>query len=384
MNKFIACEVGNYDTKLMTREKSIMGYSKLKDGNILTNEESIVLGIVNIVAPAYERRSLKLTEDSLINLLDVTIKTKEEEANGRWFVGNIALKEGSQIIKPTREDEKRKNPTTIIMLLTSIAFALYEPSRPVKAESITLGTLLPTEEYFKEGYVDEFKKKLIGEHTVTFNDPAFKSAEISFKIDSNIEVMPEGGAGLVATVFDWEGYTYDDNYDKKTIMNIDIGYIDTDVSILQNGDFLSKGFFGIKSGISDVLRNIANQIYLEYNYKIDTHLLDYHIRNNIPLMIGTKSVNNLKEMANKQFAQNAWLFSNKLTEELRDKAIDKQELNEVNLIGGGINFYVKGLKKHFETGHMKLKVPTNTRFKNVEGLLKSLLIKQRRNNKNKS
>ena len=377
MKKFIGCEVGNYDTKLMTREKSIMSYSELKKGQLLTSEEAMVLGIINVVAPGHERRSLKLSTDSLYNLLDVTIETKELEANGRWFVGDLALKEGSQILKPTREDEKWKNPTTLIMILTTIAFALFDPALPVKKENIGVGTLLPTEEYFKGKNAEEFLKRLKGEHTVIFNDAAFNGAKITFNIDNNVELIPEGAAGQVATIFDWEGFTYDPQYNKKVIMNIDIGYIDTDVSVMREGDFVSKGFFGLKSGTSDVLMNIANQIALEYDYKIDTHLLDYYIRTKKPLMIGSKEVKNLSEIAEKQFAQSAWLLSNKLSEELRDKAISKQELNEVNIIGGGANFYVLGLQKHFETEHMTLNMPTNTRFKNVEGVLKSLLFKQK-------
>ena len=72
------------------------------------------------------------------------------------------------------------------------------------------------------------------------------------------------------------------------------------------------------------------------------------------------------------------------SEALKDKAVSKDELHEVNLIGGGIQFYVDGLKKHFETKNMKLNVPKNTRYKNVEGVLKSLLFKNRHEKKSKN
>ena len=254
MKKFIGCEVGNYDTKLITKEKSIIDLADNKDKQVISDEEVLILGVKNVVAPAQERRTLKLSTSELISSLDVTIETKEPEANGRWFVGDIALREGSQILKPTQEDKKSKNPTTLIMILTTIAYALYDPNSPSVSETIGLGTLLPTEEYFNSDHAEIFKQKLKGEHTVTFNDPAFKNAKITFTIDENIELIPEGAAGQIGTVFNWDGFTFDKNYNKKTILNIDIGYIDTDVSIFHDGDFLSKGFFGFKSGTKTLYR----------------------------------------------------------------------------------------------------------------------------------
>lgn len=373
MNKLLACEVGNYDTKFMTREASLEKLTESKGGKVI--DDGSTLNVLNVVSPAKGRRSLGGVNASLINLLDVTIETKEKGACGHYFVGGLALKEGSQIFKPTREDEKCKNPTTLVLMLTTLAFALYDPAEPIKKEVINLGTLLPTEEYFKEGYAAEFIKKIKGEHKVKFNDPAFKGAEITIKVN-DIELLPEGAAGQTATTFDWNGEAFDPEYVSKTIMNIDIGSIDTDISIMEEGEFISKGFFGLKGGTTEVLRNISNEINELHGYPIDTHRLDYHVRSKKPVLIGSKSIDNVSEMAERHYDQNAWILSNKLTEELRDRLIDKQQLNEVNLIGGGPEFYERGFKKHFETGYMKIKVPKNARFKNVEGVLKSLIFRQ--------
>lgn len=373
MKRMIGCEVGNYDTKFMTREKALIDLIVAKGGQKI--DDAVVMPILNAVAPAKERRSLGVGNKALINLLDVTIDTKEKEACGRWFVAGLAHTEGTQIFKPTRDDEKSENPMTIVMLLTTIAFALYDPAKTKQKEVVSLGTLLPTEEYFKDGIAQRFVDKIKGEHKITFNDAAFKGCEITVKISEDVELLPEGAAGQTATTFDWNGQPFDPSYTMKTVVNIDIGSIDTDVSIMQDGEFVSKGFFGIKGGTTDVLRSIATELSENHGYKPDTHKLDYHIRTKKPLLIGNQIVDSLDKIAESHYEQSAWILSNKLTEELKDRAIDKQQLNGVNLIGGGPEFFEKGFKRHFESSHMKIVVPANARFKNVEGVLKSLVFR---------
>lgn len=95
MKRMIGCEVGNYDTKLMTREKALINLIEAKGGSKIN--DAAMLNILNVVAPAKERRSLGAGNKALINLLDVTIETKEAEACGRWFVGGLAHTEGTQI-----------------------------------------------------------------------------------------------------------------------------------------------------------------------------------------------------------------------------------------------------------------------------------------------
>lgn len=368
----IACEVGNYDTKLISKDLIDLLISK---GGTKVDEDAAVINILNAVAPAKERRILGVGKKHLINLLDVSIETKEKEACGRWFVGGLAHTEGTRLFKPTRDDEKSQNPLTMVLLLTTLAFALYDPSKGKQKEVVSLGTLLPTEEYFKEGIVEKFIHKIVGEHKVVFHDPMFKGAEVIVKINNDVELLPEGAAGQTATTFGWDGQPFDNDYRNKMVANIDIGSIDTDISIMEGGEFVSKGFFGIKGGTTDTLRSIASEINEKWGYKVDTHRLDYHIRSNKPLLIGNKEVKNLKEMADAHYEQSAWLMSNKLTEELKDRAIFKHQINEVNLIGGGIEFFEQGLKRHFESSHMQIVVPKNARFKNVEGVLKALIFR---------
>lgn len=374
MIRNIGCEVGNYDTKLMTRDDKVMSLLKGREGVVV--DDGMTTNVLNVVSRGSQRRSLGSVKPILVNLLDVTITTKDKQACGRWFVGALAIKEGVNQIKPTREDEKYKNPITNVLMLTTLAYSLFDPNEAVKTERVRLGTLLPTEEYFTEGAAVQFKEKLVGTHTIKFNDPAFEGAIITLTIEKDIEILPEGAAGQTATTFDWDGNPFDEEYENKTIMNIDIGSVDTDVSIMEEAEFKSKGFFGLKGGTKDVLRGIASEINQIHGHTVDTHKLDHFIRFNKLLKIGTIEVKDLQEIAERHYDEHAWTLANELTEQLKDRQIDKGSLHEVNLIGGGPEFFEKGIVKHFgNSSYMSIKVAENARFKNVEGVLKTLLFR---------
>lgn len=361
MRKLIACEVGNFDTKLVTED-----YRKNKEKKI---------SVLNIVSRARKRRSYGKKTKNLINLLDVTIESPALKKE-RWFVGGLAFKEGEEYMKPTRETKKAENPQTIIQLLTTIAYQLYDPEKPVKTETIALSTLLPTEEYWSEkDYVEILRKKLKGKHKVIFHDEAFKGAEITLDIE-HLLINPEGAVGQIACVYDWDGKVQKNikNYEYKTILNIDIGSIDTDVSILKEGEFLEKGSFGIKGGTTAVLRDIAKDIKAIYGHEFDIHKLDYHIRTKKPLYIGNKEITKeISEIAEKHYANSAKLLADRITEELQDRRINKYEINITNMIGGGAPFFKNGFINHFANEYMEIVMPEDPRFANVEGALKALL-----------
>lgn len=366
MRHLIGCEVGNYDIKLMNMSKE-------------------TISVINVISPGRNRRTLGDSKKSLINLLDVTIDTKSIPKE-RWFAGGLAFTDGEKKFKPTRENKKSENPLTIIQQLTTVAYSLFDINNPVKEVNIKLGTCLPTEEYFDEDtdFISILTNKLKGySHTIEFNDPAFKGNNKEAKIILNIEevsILPEGSAGQIATTYDWNGKPIIDDLEYKTIMNLDIGSIDTDVSILENGDFLSKGFFGIKGGTTAVLRKIADEIKDEYGgNKLDTHLIDYHIRSKTPIRVGNEivSLENLLKMTERHYEMEAWSLVNELQEEFKDRGIDKAGINLTNLIGGGPQFFETGFKKHFSTSkNIEVKIPNNPRYAVVEGALKSIVFEE--------
>lgn len=369
----IGCEVGNYDSKLISRETQVLKNLK-KKGHVVDTVGMI--SIYNCVAHGYERRILGTSTTPLINALDITVKSKSAE--GRWFIGALALKEGKEVIKPTRETLKSTNDSTVIMLLGTLAYALYDPDKKTKKETISLGTLLPTEEYFEHnGHVEDYLKKLVGRHTVTFNDPLFDGAVVEIEI-VDVELLPEGAAGHMAVTYDWDGNAIDEEYTNKTVMNIDIGSIDVDISIMENGEFVSRGFMGLKGGTTSSLRDIASDIHRNHGHAPDTIQIDYHIRAGKDLRIGNKVLPHaeLLDLANEHYERQAIQMSDNITENMLDQGLDKGMINEVNLIGGGAEFFFSGIKRRFETNLMAIKIADNARFKNVEGVLKSLILKK--------
>ena len=122
------------------------------------------LEIMNVVAPGYNRRILGgIEKGQLVNLLDVTISKDGVPFDiGRYFVGGLAFKENrGDLIEKSKRDIKAKSVQTIVLMVTGIAYSLYDPQEPVKTENVAIGTLLPTEEFFctSEDLVSELEKR---------------------------------------------------------------------------------------------------------------------------------------------------------------------------------------------------------------------------------
>lgn len=378
MKKRRACEVGNFDTKLIG-EQYIKAIDK-KDKDKTESEKPIT--ILNMVSGAKDRRSFgNKKKNSLVNLLDVTITTpREPAANGRFFVGGLAFTEGgSTILKPTSDDKKSENPLTIIEMLTALGLASYfeDTSNPKRTEVIDLSTCLPTEEYYdtEKDYVELLSNKLKGIHVVKFNDDAFNGAEITIDIES-VLINPEGATAQMASTYDWNGEVLPEmeGHEYKTILNIDIGSIDVNISILRNGEFIE--LFGIKGGTTKVLRKIGTDIKHDYNldYNIDPHKVDYHIRNDVPFYVGDELVNDLKDRAKRAYALESLYLANNVTMELKDRGIEKSGINMCNMTGGGTQWMKADFWDKFKSQHMTIKSPPRPRFANVEGAYKALVM----------
>lgn len=379
MNKRVGCEVGNFDTKFMTKNPEIVGLLTER-GYKADSDSKVTLNIINVVSPAMMRRSFGTGMNALENKLDVTIKSNDEAVSNRWFVGGLALREGKDQFKPNSETEKSKNPMTMVMLLTTLAYSLYDPKNPIKNETVALGTCLPPEEYFCETEDKQamFLKKIKGEHEVIFNDPAFNGARIRLNIVET-ELLPEGTGSHIANTYDWDGNFKDPKIEEKSVLTIDIGSIDITVSYMNKGEFSGNGFFGIKGGTIDVLREISMRIHEEHGTKFEPHEIDFHLRNEKPLLIPQKdngsvtlSATELNAIMKTEYSKKAMLISNELAEQLRDRGIRKEFLHHINLAGGGAEFFKPGLDKYFDARNAKMVVSENARFKNVEGALKSL------------
>lgn len=379
--KLIACEPGNFDTKLLGE-----WMIDLNKGEYL--EEPIT--VLNMISVAHNRRALPnnlagTKDKKLINLLDVTIETEIDPlANGRWFVGGLAFKEGKKILKPNRKSLKSTNPQTIISMLTTIAYSLYDPSRPKSEEVIKLSSLLPTEEFFPKktdpnDYEKIFREKLAGTKSkVIFHDPAFQGAEITINI-TEVLISPEGVVAQVASLYNWDATVKKElqGYEKKRVMNIDFGSIDTNVSILEEGDFVGNGIFGFKGGTTEVLKEIAADINEAEGHLFDTYKLDYHIRTGKPLLLGDKDITQLLEKSkNERFNQAGWTMANDINSELEDRGINSNEISLINFTGGGTQFFRSSVEPLVKGIQTRATEPVKPRYANVEGALKQLIFER--------
>lgn len=364
--KKIGADVGNDTLKIYLEEKNFEGKDKLE--------------VMNVVSPGYNRRIMGAEKGHLSNLLDVNIAVDGEDL-GRYFVGGLAFKENrNDLLEKNKRDIKAKNIDTIILLITGLAYSLYDPKEPVKTENIALGTLLPTNEYWNEDsdedlvsiFRDNFKKS----YTVKFNSPVFNAAEISINFVDN-DIQPESVAGHLASIYESDGSLKkgSENCEDEIYLGIFIGSITTEVSVYANGEFDSRGFIGIDLGTSDPLDKILDDLGID----MTRHQLDHIIRTKKQLIINkngqtedyTEKLNKAKE---KRFNIFTRLLVNRINKELSKQGINTSLINRVNMGGGGAITTIDSFKKEFAVGNVVL-VP-DARFANALGALLSIKGKQ--------
>lgn len=339
-------------------------------------ETKIKLEVMNVVAPGYQRRILGIEKGQLVNLLDVNIYEEDQDL-GRYFVGGIAFKEGrGDLIEKSKRDKKAKSLDTIILLMTGIAYAMYDPNNPKKTENIALGTLLPTEEYWDDELIKEFSQKLKKSYRVKFNSTSFKGADITLNIVEH-EIQPESAAGVLANIYDVDGNPRKgmENADKETHLGIFIGSITTEISIFENGEFNPKGFFGIELGTSDPLDRIIEDL----GVNMTRHQMDYIIRNNKSLVIneGGETVDKTGDLVaskERRFSFFVKQLVNDINKKLGKQGINTSLINKVDLGGGGSITVIDNLKK--EIGLANVNLVEDPRFANALGALYSIIAKQ--------
>lgn len=345
--------------------------------------------VMNVLSPGYSRRNYGVKKAHLSNLLDVTVyeesKQAERRSFGRYFVGGLAYKENrGDIIERTAEDIKAESDDTIILLTTSIAYALFNPGNPIKTENVALGTLLPTEEFFndKDDLRQKFQEKLLNKtYTVEFHDPEFLGAKITINIIDE-EINPEGAAAALAYSFNIDGNEKEDigNIMEEVHLGIDIGSVTTDVSVFEYGEFSPKGHFGVLLGTSQPLDKIAADIKDEWDADITRHQLDYIIRNNKKLVINVNGksqdiTEELKKHKDEKFGHFIKLLVNNINKELRIRGVNTAFISRVNMAGGGSILYIDGFKKEFKKDNVYL--AEDARYANATGALISVILKRK-------
>ena len=197
------------------------------------------LFIMNILAPWHERRIINEDTRYPLNLIEVEVQSNSENL-GRYFIGGMAYNFNRGILKERtvadRHNGKSKDNETQIILLSSIALSLLKPKTKLVKEKIVLGTMLPTEEYFKnqKENVSFFEDKLRGTHRIKFLNPLFNGVIVEFEI-VGVCTQPEGLCAMNAIMYDDEGNLlseYEANYSERTILGFDIGALTSDVTVV--------------------------------------------------------------------------------------------------------------------------------------------------------
>ncbi|SHF78679.1 plasmid segregation protein ParM [Caldanaerobius fijiensis DSM 17918] len=348
--KLIGIDIGNDSIKI-----------KAKDNEI---------NIMNLISAGYNRRVFGQEMGHLSNLLDVSIESKGKDL-GRYFIGGLAFKENrGDMIEKSRGETKAESDTTYIMILASLAYALYDENNPVKKEYVTLGAGLPTEEYFNDRLLDLFKSRLKGTHKVTFHSPNFKGAQITIIID-RVEVIPEGTSAALSILYDDKG-RFKEKYEHlrdKLILIIDIGSLTVDVSTMENGTFIGKGFFGINKGIADPLNSILLDLKNSYGYETSRHKLDYYLRRYGFIEFSGNKIS-LTEMAERHFEDFTRVMANQIYKELDMHGLNINDVHTAFIVGGGAITLKNYLDKYLHFS--RLEFAENPLMANAEGYLKSI------------
>ncbi|MFZ5988008.1 MAG: hypothetical protein ACOYWZ_12910 [Bacillota bacterium] len=298
------------------------------------------LFVMNILAPWHERRVI--TEDTRypLNLLEVEVKSKNE-ALGKYFVGGMAYNFNRGIVKERtvadRHHGKADDSQTLIVLLTSIALSLLKPNMRVIKEKIILGTMLPTEEFFKnhKENVSILEDKLKGTHRIKFLNSVFNGVEVEFEI-VGVSTQPEGLCAMNAIMYDDDGNLldkYETNYSERTILGFDIGALTSDVTVVHN--FELRTFFGIDKGTIDPLNRIIDFIKTEYKTTVSRHKLDNAIIRSEKLLIYGEEIPNLREVSKNYIDHEAAQLVDEFSSKAAASGIQLPDIGLLILCGGG-------------------------------------------------
>ena len=306
------------------------------------------LFVLNLISPWYQRRVI--TEDTRfpLNLLEVDITSKKKNI-GKFFVGGMAYNFNRGIIKEKtvadRHNGKSNDKNTLIVLLTSIALSLLKPNSKLIKEKIILGTMLPTEEYFKSENVDILVERLIGTHHVKFLNPVFNGVEVDFEI-INVVTEPEGLSAINAVIFNDNGELleeYENDYSERTILGFDIGSLTTDVTVLQN--FQLRTFFGIEKGTIDPLNRIVDYIKTEHKVSLPRHKIDNTLIKNEKLLVYGEEIPNLREISNEFIEYEGIQLVDEFSSKIAAAGVQMPDIGLIIFSGGGSLFFKKILEK---------------------------------------
>jgi plasmid segregation protein ParM len=346
MSKIVGADLGNdslkiaFGTKMTFRLINAVSQRMIEEPRKDLSIESLKL--VNNTIEKLDKE----TQSKILSDLDVIITSKY--INGRYFVGDLASKNGEQEVETGTP--KADNPNIVIPFLTMLALNVDEKR---KEEHFNVVCGLPITEFTSDK--DRFKEKLIGEYKVKFNTAALKGREVKIIID-NIVVLPEGVAVIMNQMLDDTGT----KLKNPSLIEgqrgvIDIGAFTTDIPIIVKGKPDSNASDGIEEGIANYLDSIVRLINERHNVRMTRSQLVEKIEAN-QLSFPIKGVStDISGYLKQQFQ----IFANKIVSKVDNIWANHYEIQEFFVVGGGAKALEEPLKAEMNKRKIQLTFITN-------------------------
>lgn len=241
--------------------------------------------------------------EGMINHMDVTISSSAVKTQGRFLVGNAAIKSSLPLKAFDVNDFTGKSDDDLAIILTLSMIAAQRISLAVKngedlsdqlSTEINMTTALPVSEGKKNGIINNYVNKYIGsKHTVVFHnfkDPI--TVSLSFK---NVYVALEGEVAqlyLKNSDIKLQGLIKQDflkNYPElandikvsdlvkiDNLLGIDIGEGTTDLVIIKEGHANAVASTSLPTGYGNALQDAIDVLQTEnMNFEARSQLQDY-------------------------------------------------------------------------------------------------------------
>jgi hypothetical protein len=311
MSKIIGIDLGNSAIKIAT--------------------ENLHTIIPTFIAPGIDLREISFDEKHYKKdqLLDVFVSSPSNEVNGRFFVGKLAYNESrTRLIERNSLAPKSEDNVLLITGITAIAFHLLSENPNTSTEYIKLYVSMPVEEYFalKKDYKKILIDRLKTTHIVEFKEKTFNNAKVKLIVE-DVKIIPEGAGAFYS-------FLKDENSIKKNRLLIDIGRYTTDILYFENGEFQKSGFIGLDEGTATPIGEIQKYLQNNFGYNYSYFQIDNALRNNKKIK-GRGKIIDLTEIADNAFNNFSMLINSKISEKVKQNAIDLNNADDVLLAGGG-------------------------------------------------
>ncbi|WP_369022010.1 hypothetical protein [Ligilactobacillus salivarius] len=241
--------------------------------------------------------------EGMINHMDVTISSSAVKTQGRFLVGNAAIKSSLPLKAFDVNDFTGKSDNDLAIILTLSMIAAQRISLAVKngedlsdqlSTEINMTTALPVSEGKKNGIINNYVNKYIGsKHTVVFHnfkDPI--TVSLSFK---NVYVALEGEVaqlylknsdiklqGLIKQDFSKiypelaNDIKVSDLVKIDNLLGIDIGEGTTDLVVIKEGHANAVASTSLPTGYGNALQDAIDVLQTEnMNFEARSQLQDY-------------------------------------------------------------------------------------------------------------